>query len=256
MRIMGGRMVDVIVAQDIDELEARPRTFAKKRLLIASGKGGSSKTTTARHFSAAAAHAELAVLTLDLDESPTLSEWWTKRPDTLPSIEHIRVPIHELVDTAGLVPDGEDEGAVIGARVEEAILGIDSYDLLIIDTPASLAAYPHHARALIRLSNLVIVPTRQYDDDINSVTKWMKLVGDLGGEGMFLLSDTQRRESAFEDAKRKLVKHGALCAIDIPHFADIPRTLAKGTSVIDMRKGRGAEDYAAAFNVVRRKLGV
>jgi chromosome partitioning protein len=253
---MGGRMVDVIVAQDIDELDARPRTFAKKRLLIASGKGGSTKTTTARHFSAAAAHAELAVLTLDLDESPTLSEWWTKRPDTLPSIEHIRVPIHELVDTAGLVPDGEDEGAVIGARVEEAILGIDGYDLLIIDTPASLAAYPHHARALIKLSDLVVVPTRQYDDDINSVTKWMKLVGDLGGEGMFLLSDTQRRESAFEDAKRKLVKHGTLCAIDIPHFADIPRTLAKGTSVIDMRKGRGAEDYAAAFNVVRRKLEV
>ncbi|WP_162630212.1 ParA family protein [Azospirillum ramasamyi] len=246
-------MVDVMEA----EAGAREaRTFAKKRLLVASGKGGSSKTTTARHFSTAAAHAGLAVVTLDLDESPTLSTWWTKRPDTLPSIEHIRAPIHELVDLSDVDVEGEDVGAVIAARVEKEILGIEDYDLLIIDTPASMAAYPHHANALIRASDLVVVPTRQYDDDINSVTSWMKLVRDLGVDGMFLLSDTQRRESAFEDAKRKLVKHGPLCPIDIPHFADIPKTLSKGTSVIDMRRGRGREDYAAAFDVVRQKLGV
>ena len=106
----------------------------------------------------------------------------------------------------------------------------------------------------------MLVPTAQYSDDIQSVTKWMTLIQDLSGQGMFLLTDTHRRESAFEEAKRRLVEFGPLCPIDVPHFADIPKTLDLGLTVLDVMRGqkkaRGAEDYTAVFADVRRKLGL
>jgi chromosome partitioning protein len=257
-------MSDVLEAGMAIGQDAEARAFKKRRLLVASGKGGSAKTTTCRHLCVAAAQAGLSVLGVDLDESPTLSTWWSRRPDHLPSIDLIHAPIEQLGNAAKTKDDLSDLSEEMGTRlmveIEREIKALDGYDLMIIDTPASLAAYPYHARALVKLAHFVLVPTAQYSDDIQSVTKWMTLIQDLSGQGMFLLTDTHRRESAFEEAKRRLVEFGPLCPIDVPHFADIPKTLDLGLTVLDVMRGqkkaRGAEDYTAVFADVRRKLGL
>ena len=182
-----------------------------KRIVVASGKGGSGKTTTARNLAVAAVHSGFSVTTVDLDESPTLTTWWRRRPDILPQIEHMAAPIDTI--------DGD---------LRHEIESVSGCDLLVVDTPPSLTAYPSHARGLIRAADLVLVPCQQYDEDLDAVTAWVGLARDLGARSLILLNRTQRRESSFEAAKRRLVKLGHLCPIDIPHFADVPKTFSRG----------------------------
>lgn len=208
-----------------------------KRIVVASGKGGSGKTTTARNLAVAAVHAGLAVTTVDLDESPTLTAWWKRRPEILPQIEHMAAPIDRI--------DGDLRQEV------EAVVGCD---LLVVDTPPSLTAYPNHARGLIRAADLVLVPCQQYDEDLDAVTAWIGLARDLGASSLILLNRTQRRESSFEAAKRRLVKLGRLCPIDIPHFADVPKTFPKGLGVAEVRGAKGGEDYEAVLDHIRSEM--
>lgn len=210
-----------------------------KRIVVASGKGGSGKTTTVRNLAVAAVHAGLSVTTVDLDESPTLTTWWKRRPDILPPIEHMAAPIGQIDDDL---------------RLEvEAVRGCD---LLIVDTPPSLAAYPQHARGLIRAADLLLVPCQQYDEDLDAVAAWVALARDFGARSLVLLNRTQRRESSFEAAKRRLVKLAKLCPIDIPHFADVPKTFAKGLGVAEVRGAKGGADYEAVMDHIRGEVGI
>jgi len=227
---------------DVDQAgteEVRLQSLVPKRVLVASGKGGSGKTTTARNLAVAAVHSGLAVTTVDLDESPTLTTWWRNRPDILPQIDHMAAPIDSI--------EGD---------LRQEIEGIKGCDLLVIDTPPSLTAYPAHARALIRAANLVVVPCQQYDEDLDAVTAWVGLTRDLGASTLILLNRTQRRESSFEAAKRRLVKLGRLCPIDIPHFADVPKTFSRGLGVAEVRGAKGGQDYEAVLDHICRELGI
>lgn len=209
-----------------------------KRIVVASGKGGSGKTTTVRNLAVAAVHAGLAVTTVDLDESPTLTTWWKQRPDVLPPVEHMTAPIDQF--------DGD-----LRAEIE----AVQGCNLLIVDTPPSLTAYPQHARGLIRAADLVLVPCQQYDEDLDAVAAWVALVRDLGARSLVLLNRTQRRESSFEAAKRRLVKLAKLCPIDIPHFADVPKTFARGLGVAEVRGAKGGADYEAVMDHIRNEVG-
>lgn len=209
-----------------------------KRILVASGKGGSGKTTTVRNLAVAAVHAGLTVTTVDLDESPTLTTWWRRRPDLLPAIEHMAAPIDQI--------DGD-----LRAEIE----AIQDCSLVIVDTPPSLTAYPQHARGLIRSADLVLVPCQQYEEDLDAVIAWTALACDLGANSLVVLNRTQRRESSFEAAKRRLVKAGRLCPIDIPHFADVPKTFGKGLGVAEVRGAKGGADYEAVLDHIRNEIG-
>lgn len=209
-----------------------------KRIIVASGKGGSGKTTTVRNLAVAAVHAGLTVTTVDLDESPTLTTWWKQRPDFLLPVEHMAVPISQF--------DGD-----LRAEIE----AVQGCHLLIVDTPPSLTAYPRHARALVRAADLVLVPCQQYDEDLDAVAAWFALVRDLGAQVFVLLNRTQRRESSFEAAKRRLVKFAKLCPIDIPHFADVPKTFSRGLGVAEVRGAKGAADYEAVMDHLRSEMG-
>jgi chromosome partitioning protein len=223
---------------DPEELGATSARRIPKRIIVASGKGGSGKTTTARNLAVAAVHAGLVVTTVDLDESPTLTTWWKRRPDLLPPIDHMAVPIDQI--------DGD-----LRTEVE----AVFDCDILIVDTPPSLTAYPQHARGLIRAADLVLVPCQQYDEDLDAVAAWIALANDLGARSLILLNRTQRRESSFEAAKRRLVKLGRLCPIDIPHFADVPKTFARGLGVAEVRGAKGGADYEAVLDHLRSEVG-
>src|SRR5690349_9742050 len=94
------------------EVVAQPRI-----LLIATGKGGSSKTTLASSFAAAAAGEGRRVLVIDTDKQRTFSRWFERRPGELPEFECRTVPISQAADL---------------------ILGLRGYDIVIIDTPPGL----------------------------------------------------------------------------------------------------------------------
>ena len=60
-------------AQHVEAQAVMHNGLSPKRIVVASGKSGSGKTTTVRNLAVAAVHAGLTVTTIDLDESPTLT---------------------------------------------------------------------------------------------------------------------------------------------------------------------------------------
>ena len=207
-----------------------------KVLLLSSAKGGSTKTTTARNLAVAAAHAGLRVATIDLDLQATLTNWWTKRPDDAPVIQHYQIPI------------GESEAAL-----DEAVAS--DLDIIIVDTPPGVENHPGAMRGLIRRANFVLMPTSQGGPDLDSVIEWSKTVKREGRPSAFLLSRTKRTAKSFGEARQRLIKHGALCPFDVRDLEDIQRTHYNGLGIIEVRSAPGRDDFEGVWDYVARELG-
>jgi chromosome partitioning protein len=221
--------------------EGAPKARRARIVVVASGKGGSGKTTTTRNLAVAATQAGLSVHTVDLDESPTLTAWISRRPGDVPRIEHTAMPLKRINPREPL------------DRTLEALVGVD---IVFVDTPPSLPEHPQRAKELFKAADLLIIPTQQYDEDIEAVTAWAGAARESQIETLVLLNRTQRREKSLELAKRRLVKLGALCPIDIPHFADIPKTFRHGVGVSELRGAKGGPDYEAIMDHLRRLLRI
>src|SRR3954469_18952643 len=119
------------------------QTGGAKVLLCSSPKGGCGKTTTVRSLASFAAKEGVRVATIDLDPQKTLSQWWDRRPEDLPSITNFsNVPVHEA-----------------GEAVTE-IAASGEYDLAIVDTPPGVEALGDELVSILRRADLVLAPTR------------------------------------------------------------------------------------------------
>jgi chromosome partitioning protein len=208
-----------------------------RRLLIAGPKGGIGKTTLSRNLAVAAALDGLAVATLDLDLQRSLSKWYSKRPDGMAPITHFE---------AGMAQDD----------IRDALAGIRDFDLLVVDTPPSVEDHPEAFRLLAAAADLILVPTGQSDDDLDSVRPWMRFVRSTKGEAAFVLNRVKPRARSFTEAKTILVRDGRICPIEVPDYEDIPFTSARGIGLLELKGGKGAEYVAGVWSFVRAEMGL
>jgi chromosome partitioning protein len=195
---------------------AKAKVTHVKVILCSSAKGGSAKTTTTRCLASLAARGGLRVATVDLDPQQTLTRWWHRRPDSLPTIMHYDgIPLSE----AGTAV------AEIGASGD--------YNVLFVDTPPGIEQEASALKAIIRRSDLVLIPTTDGGEDLESVSEWMALVRCEERPAFFLLCLTDRELSSLGEAKLYLADKGRIC----PH--DVRRSQAIKRSYFD---GRGAAD--------------
>jgi chromosome partitioning protein len=219
----------VILERPAQPLAAR-RT---KRLLVGSAKGGTGKTTTSYNIAAAAALDGLDVATVDCDKQGSLSKVWAKRPDDAASIGHYQATMQQV----------------------DEILGLTGHDLVIIDTPPGVEQDPADIRRRVRTADFVLIPTQQSGLDLDETVAWMRLVRDEGVEAAFLMNAVNRRANSYERARKRLNKEGSLAPIDVPRFEDIPNAIEVGMSVIEVKGCKGADDYLAVWDFIRRSLG-
>jgi chromosome partitioning protein len=230
-RMAMDRLVEVQAAGAPNPAE---RPVGVRRLLISSPKGGTAKTTASRNLAVLAAQEGLHVAAVDFDPQQSLGNWWSKRPKAAASITYFEAK------------------ADMAAEISE----IDGFDIIIIDTPPGVEFQAAAIRALVRSAHFVLVPTNQYAPDLVSVEEWMRFLKQQKANAAFLLGNTYRRTKSFEDAKRRLVKSGRLCPIDVPHYEDIPATDELGIGIAEVRGGKGADDYRGVWNFVRGELGI
>lgn len=209
-----------------------------KWLVISSAKGGSGKTTTARNLAVFAAHAGLSVATLDCDMQASLTIWFDRRPDGAPAISHFRVPMMEISEAI----------AVIGTRGD--------LDLVVVDTPPGVEAYPEAVRELLRVADFVLVPSGQGGPDVTSVVEWMQFVSREGRKAAFLLNRTKRNAGSFERAKLRLIEVGNLCPFDVRDLEDIQTTHDIGLGVLEMRGASGVDDVRGVWTFIRNEMGL
>ena len=213
-----------------------------KVVLLSSAKGGSAKTTTTRCLASFAAADGLRVAIIDLDEQRTLSKWWQRRSDSLPVIANYNdVPL----DAAGV------------AVIEIAASG--QHDIIFVDTPPGVERETGSLKAVIRRSDLVLVPTTDGGEDLESVAEWMEVVRAEQRPAYFLLCKTDRKMPTVGEAKAYLSDKGRICPLDVRQSQAIKRSYFAGQGAADLPGilgQRAAVDYKAVWNFVRLELGI
>lgn len=217
-----------------------------KWLVVASGKGGTSKTTTTLNLATVAAASGVAVAVLDTDEQATLSKWHARREmlrndypsNAIPSIMLFSRPLKDL---------------------ESIFLEIDAtpgLNLIIVDTPPGIEQRLQVSK-LIRRADFVLVPTSQSTADLESAEEFMAAAIGLGGRAAFLLSRTNQRWGSYRIAKKLLNSAGDLCPIDVRDLRDIEATHDYGLGINEFGgKAKGGDDVEAVWDYVRKAMEI
>ena len=156
-------------------------------LAVASRKGGSGKTTLTGHLAVEAERQGVeSVAIMDIDPQGSLSDWWNER--------HIDTPY--FVNTTLETLDRDVQ------RLREA-----GVRFLIIDTPPAIT---RAIRDVIRVSDLVLIPTRPSPHDLRAVAATVAMVEDTGKPLVFVLNGATPRARITNEAIVALSQHGPL----------------------------------------------
>lgn len=205
-----------------------------KRIVFASPKGGSGKSTICRNIAASAAHSGLKAVTADLDPQATLTIWSRRRPKTAPALPHFKVA---WAEADALLDDGEMEG----------------YDALFIDTPPSIETQPVAFQSLLAKADLIVVPTRATFDDAESVAPFLKHLREEGRPAVAVLNFVKPRVN-INAVKSFLLDAGELCPVEVADRTDYARAGAKGLGLVDVPGHTGADEMQAVWSFVRGKV--
>lgn len=203
-----------------------------KVIVVASRKGGSGKTTLAGHL---AVQAELTgagpVAVVDADPQGSLADWWNRRVAETPV----------FVQTS--VPDLPDDMARLRDR------GIQ---LLIIDTPPALSSA---IADVIRLSDLVVIPSRPSPHDLRSLGATVELVEHLGRPLVFVLNGAAPRARITNEAITILSQYGMLAPVIVHQRVDFAASMIDGRTVMELPgKSRSAEEVSDLWRYLNGRL--
>lgn len=201
-------------------------------IAIASQKGGSGKTTLAGHLAVEAERAgEGAVALVDADPQGSLADWWNEREEPTPVFVHTSAQRLE-----------QDIG-----ELQE--LGID---LLIIDTPPAITAT---ISDVIRVSDMVLIPTRPSPHDLRSVGRTVELVEALSKPLVFVVNGATPRARITSEAAIALSQHGTLAPSIIHQRVDFAASMIDGRTVMELdTRSRSAKEIAKLWGYLKNRL--
>lgn len=201
-------------------------------LVVASQKGGSGKTTLAGHL---AVQAELSgagpVGLIDVDPQGSLADWWNERVAPNPIFIQTAVP-----------------------RLAEDIkeLAAHGMELLIIDTPPALTGT---IADVIRVADLVVIPTRPSPHDLRSIGATMELVEHLGKPLVFVVNGAAARARITAEAVALLSQYGPLAPSIIHQRVDFAAAMIDGRTVMELSgASRSADEIADLWNYLGDRL--
>ena len=201
-------------------------------LAFASQKGGSGKTTLAGHVAVQAERAGAGPVALvDTDPQGSLSEWWNERAAETPLFA--RTSISQL-----------------NADVERMrALGIK---LLIIDTPPAITSTIGH---VVRVADLVVIPTRPSPHDLRAAGATVELVEGLGRPLVFVMNGATPRARITSEAVFALSQHGTLAPSIIHHRTDFAASMIDGRTVMELpHTGKSAREIEALWTYLANRL--
>jgi len=203
-----------------------------KIIVIASQKGGSSKTTLVAHLAVAAEQNNISpTVLIDMDPQASLSSWWNVREDNMPALA-----------TSSL----KDLPEKIKALKEVGV------KLLIIDTPPAITNAIYE---VVKLADLVIVPTRPSPHDLRAVGSTIDIIKKVKRPFVFIITQAKANTRLTIQTIAALSEHGTVSPIIIHDRVDYASSMIDGRTVIETdKKGKSSEEIKKLLSFVLTRL--
>ena len=181
-----------------------------KILVLASAKGGSSKTSLAAHLAVAAERmGNGPTVLLDLDPQGSLTAWWNARAEEAPALASTALADlpHQLLALA------------------EA-----GYAVAILDTPPAIT---EAIRAVVRLGDLVLIPVKPSPHDLRAVGGTVEIVRREGRPFVFVITQAKSQALLTVQAAAALSEHGRVAPIIMHDRVDYAGSMTDGRTVLE-----------------------
>lgn len=203
-----------------------------KTIVLASQKGGAGKTTLAAHL-AVVAEQEGAGPTVLIDTDPqgSLSAWWNAREADAPALA-----------SASL--------ADLPAKLQA--LASAGFKLAVIDTPPAITAA---IRDVVRLADLVLIPTRPSPHDLRAVGSTVDIAQETGRPFAFAVTQAKPTARLTVQAVAALSAHGAVAPSIVHDRVDYAASMVDGRTVRETDpRGRSAEEMKQLLSFVLERM--
>ena len=204
-----------------------------KTVVITSQKGGSGKTTVTAHLAVAVERADHGpAVMIDTDPQQTLATWWKVREAEVPKLAP--VILHEL-------PDKLEALEQMG------------FSYCLIDTPPALT---EQNRKVLKLADLVLIPTRPSPNDLWSLGATLDLVKQAGTPFIFILTQAKGNARITVQTIAALSEHGQVFQSVMHDRVDYAASMTDGRTVLEISpRGAAAAETTALWGHTRAHLG-
>lgn len=203
-------------------------------LAIASRKGGSGKTTLTGHLAVEAERQGIGpVAVMDIDPQGSLADWWNERTAETPSFVNTTLETLEF-----------DIGRLRQTGVR----------LLIIDTPPAIT---RAIRDVIKVSDMVLIPTRPSPHDLRAVAATVAMVEESSKPLIFVLNGATPRARITNEAIVALSQHGPLAPSIVHQRVDFASSMIDGRTVMEVAtSGRAVVEIECLWQYLAIRLNI
>jgi chromosome partitioning protein len=202
-------------------------------VVLASQKGGSSKTTLTGHLAIAAEQRGIKpVIMIDTDPQGSLSVWWNRRKAETPLLS----PLPHLRD----LPSRLDELRSAGVA------------LVLIDTPPAIT---NSIRDVMRVADLVLMPVRPSPHDLDAIGATIDLARDAGVPFVFAVTQAKMQARVTPQAVALLSAHGTVAPSIMQDRVIYATAMTDGRTAGDLDpKGVAAMEILELWDFVQSSL--
>ncbi|CAI3960542.1 ParA family protein [Commensalibacter communis] len=199
-----------------------------KTIVIASQKGGSSKTTLVAHLAVAAEQSNISpTVLIDMDPQSSLSLWWYVRENSMPALA---------------VSNLKDLPEKIKALKEAGV------KLLIIDTPPAITDAIYE---VVKLADLVIVPTRPSPHDLRAIGSTIDIIQKVKCPFIFIITQAKPNTRLTIQTIATLSEYGTVSPIIIHDRVDYASSMIDGKTVMETdKKGKSSQEIEKLLSFV------
>jgi chromosome partitioning protein len=196
-----------------------------------STKGGVGKTTIAAHLAVAAeSSGDGPVAIIDIDPQASLANWWNTRTAETPTF--VQTTLADLQKSLSALREA-------GCK------------LVVIDTPGADIS---HSRQVLKLCDLVLVPSRPSPLDLGTLGATVGTVREEGKPLMFVLNAVTPRTRISAQAVMALSHHGAVGAI-LHQRTDYAAAMTDGRVAAELDStSKSAEEISELWNAIKTYL--
>jgi len=203
-----------------------------KTVVITSQKGGSGKTTLTAHLAVAAEHGKAGpVVVVDTDPQQTLATWWNVREADSPKLAP--VSLRELPEKLH--------------ALEQA-----GFTYCFIDTPPALT---EQNRQVLRLADLVLIPTRPSPNDLWSLGATLDLVKQSETPFVFVLTQAKANARITVQTIAALSQHGQVFEAVVHDRVDYAASMTDGRTALEISPNSpAAEEMGELWKLTVKRI--